>query len=219
MKKNVTDQNPVIPMTKAHARAVAILHRDGIDTGFLSSLGLRFLTQLYKAIPSCPAGFGFVYMGRGDGEGLEGEEVLGFIACAESTGRLYKQSMWRRGILMGFPLMRYLFSPSVLRRIIHTMKYPSQTGEDLPAAEVLSVAVSDKSRGKGVGKALMKAAFAEFRDRGVGELKVAVGADNENANEYYKRCGFALAETREHHRRPMNVHVADAGENPLVDGS
>lgn len=189
-------------LNKTHAAAAAALHRGGIDTGFLSSLGPTFLTQLYKAIPACPAGFGYAWV-EPDGQ------VLGFIACAQSVGALFKQALLRRGVGMALPLARFLVRPSVLRRMIHTLRYPSQVDETLPLAEVLSISVSDDARGKGVGKALMQAAFEEFARRGISSVKVAVGADNEVANAFYNRCGFTLAMTREHHGMAMNIYVID----------
>jgi len=195
----------VKPMEKRHAAAVADLHRIAIDSGFLSSLGPRFLRQLYKAVPSCPAGFGYVWE-------EPDSRVLGFIACAESTGRVYKQSLLRRGVLMAIPLLRFMVRPSVLRRMIHTLRYPSQVGDDLPAAEVLSVAVSGDSRGRGVGRAVMSAALEEFKRRGITDVKVAVWAENAAGNAYYRNCGFKLAVVREHHGLQMNVYVRDLTE-------
>jgi len=194
----------VRPMTRHHAPAVAQLHRIGIRSGFLSSLGRAFLRQLYAAIPSCASGFAFVWH---SGEG----EVLGFIACAVDIGRLYKEALRRRGVRMALTLMRFAFRASVIRRIVETLRYPCQAGEDLPAAEVLSIAVSEKARGSGIGKALMQAAFKEFQRRGVGKVKVAVGGNIVAGNNFYRRCGFTLAATREHHGLPMNVYVATIG--------
>jgi len=196
------DRSPIQPMARRHARQVADLHRWGIVTGFLSSLGVMFLRQLYTAIPSCPSGFGYVW------EEPDGN-VLGFVACAESTGRVYKQGLLRRGVLMALPLARFVFRPSVIRRLWHTLRYPSRVGADLPRAEILSIVVADRARGRHVGKRLMAAAFDEFARRDIGSLKVAVGADNEAANGFYRSCGFSLAVTREHHGLPMNVYVVD----------
>ena len=191
---------PIKPLEKRHAAAAAQLHRTGIDTGFLSSLGQRFLTQLYSAIPSCPAGFGYVWEEADSA-------VLGFIACATGTGRLYKQALVRRGLHMAWPLARFLLSPRTLRRIFQTLRYPAQVGGDLPDAELLSISVSSAARGKGVGTALMQAAQAEFQRRGVEHFKLAVWAGNEPANRFYRGCGFRLALQREHHGMPMNVYV------------
>ena len=195
----------IIPMTKRHAKAAARLHRQGIDTGFLSSLGPMFLRQLYAAIPSCPSGFGFVM------EDASGK-VQGFVACGESPGKVYKQCLLRRGPMMAFPLIRFLFRPSVIKRIIQTLRYPAEVGEELPPAEVLSIAVSPDARGKGVGKALISAALEEFARRGADKVKVAVWAGNKGAIRFYEQCGFSLAAQRRHHGLPMNIYVAELKE-------
>ncbi len=83
------------PMIKRHAAGCARLHQECIHTGKLSGYGERFLKQLYMAIPKCSTGFGEVYE--------EGDEILGFVACAESIGRLYRQSLLRRGFFMALP--------------------------------------------------------------------------------------------------------------------
>ena len=183
----------------SHARAVAELHRTGIQTGFLSSLGPMFLRQLYRALPGCPAGFGYVWVDQAG-------HVVGFIACAESVGRLYKQALRRRGFFMAIPLLRFMVCPLVIRRMWQTFRYPSSVGTDLPQAEVLSVVVGPQGRGKGVAVSLMEAALKGFADRGIAEVKVAVGADNHIADRYYRKCGFELVVTREHHGLPMNVY-------------
>ena len=95
----------VKPITADHARAAADLHRRYIRTGFLSKLGRGFLRHLYAGIAASPSGFGFVYE---DDNG----EVLGFVACAESTGKVYKQSLLRRGVPMALSAARHLLRPS-----------------------------------------------------------------------------------------------------------
>ena len=197
-------ESPIQPLSKKHAAAAARLHREQIDTGFLSTLGHGFLKQLYAAIPSCPSGFGFVWI-EPDGE------VAGFIACAESTGRLYKQSLLRRGVLMAIPLVRFVVRPAVMKRMWQTLRYPAEVAAELPRAEVLSIAVAPDARGKGIGKALMRVAMDEFAGRGIGRVRVAVWAGNDPANAFYKRCGFVRACTREHHGKAMNIYVAETG--------
>ena len=109
---------------------------------------------------------------------------------------------------MALPLLRFMLRPSVIRRMWQTFRYPSTVGADLPQAEVLSVVVGPEGRGKGVAASLMEAALKAFADRGIAEVKVAVGADNQIADRYYRKCGFELAVTREHHGLPMNIYVA-----------
>ena len=197
----VDPTGPVVPLGERHAAEAANLHAAGIDTGFLSSLGRGFLKQIYKALPMCPGAFGYVFEEHG--------HVLGFIACTESTGGLYKQALKRRFFPMLWALKWHILSPSKVKRMWQTLRYPAEAGRDLPAAELLSIAVSEGARGQGVGKALTAAAVAEFRRRGVDRFKAAVGASNETANAFYKRIGFQLALRRKHHGLPMNIYVLD----------
>ncbi|MCE5278173.1 MAG: GNAT family N-acetyltransferase [Planctomycetaceae bacterium] len=194
--------NRVVPLSKQYARQAARLHAMGIGSGFLSSLGQGFLRQLYAAISSSPSGFGFVCVDEED-------RVLGFIACAESVGRLYKQSLMRRGIFMAAALARFLIRPAVIARAWQTLRYPSEVSADLPPAEVLSIAVDERCRGLGVGRDLMEAANAEFRRRGIVQVKAAVGAALVSANAFYLKCGFRLAATQQHHGLPMNLYIEE----------
>ena len=195
------------PLDRTHARQVARLHAEGISSGFLASLGHGFLPQLYTAIPKCDAGFGYVAL---DDAG----DVQGFIACTESTGRLYKQAMRRRFLQMAWPVMRYAVRPSVLKRMIATLRYPAEVGDEVPAAELLSIVVTPALRGQGAGKALVAAATDEFRRRNVGRYKVAVWDQNDRANAFYKSCGFEFALAREHHGLGMNIYVMDLADTP-----
>jgi ribosomal protein S18 acetylase RimI-like enzyme len=191
-------------LTPRDAAACARLHRNGIPTGFLSSLGLPFLRELYRAIPICSAGFGYVWA-----EG--GPEILGFVACAQRTGQLYKQVLLRRGPFLLISVSRFLVRPAAVRRMLQTLRYPAAAPSDLPAAEVLASAVARRARGRGVGRALLKAALAGLAARGCAAARVAVWDRNEGANAFYRRCCFALAHTRTHHGLGMNIYVAPTG--------
>ena len=196
--------NCVRPLAPRDATACARLHREGIATGFLSSLGLPFLRELYRAIPACPMGFGHVWA-----EG--GRSVVGFVACAERTGRLYKQALLRRGPFLLLAASRLLVRPGAVRRMAQTLRYPAALPPDLPGSEVLSIAVAPQARGRGVGRALIRAALAQFAARGCAAARVAVWDRNEAANAFYRRCGFTLAHTRMHHGRGMNLYVRATG--------
>ena len=198
----------VRPLERRDAPRAASLHATCIDPGFLSSLGEAFLRQLYSVVPSCPAGFGFVC------EGPDGQ-VLGFIACAESTGLFIRQAVLRRGVPMALALGWRLLAPSVAKGLLEAWRYPTETAAALPPPGILSVAVSPEARGKGVGRALISAALAEFRRRGIHEVKVAVGSQG-MSNGFYVRCGFRLADTRELHGRPVNMYVIRTDAPPAA---
>ena len=48
-----------VPLKIEHAHDIAALHIQGINTGFISSLGIDFVTALYEAIAKSTSGFGF----------------------------------------------------------------------------------------------------------------------------------------------------------------
>ena len=186
-------------VTPEHVGEVAKLHITNISSGFISSLGPSFSRQLYRGIAGCRSAFCLV--------ALEDNQVLGFIAGAESVGRLYKSVLLRRGLLMSIWLIRFVFSLRTIDRIFQTLLYPSRTSEEYPPAEVLSVAVAPNARRKRIGSKLMQSALEEFRSRGIGEVKVAVAANNEAANHYYIKEGFQKAGVYDSHGVQTNIYI------------
>lgn len=186
-------------ITDEHVAAVAMLHKENISSGFISSLGPAFSRQLYRGIASCSSAFCLV--------ALEDKRAVGFIAGAESVGKVYKSIILKRGLLMSACLIRFIFSLRTIRKIFQTLLYPSRTSEEYPPAEVLSVAVAPDARRKGFGSKLMQSALAEFRGRGISAVKVAVAADNEPANKYYRKEGFEKAGIYDSHGVQTNIYV------------
>ena len=65
-----------------HAGQVATLHIQCISTGFISSMGIDFVTSLYDAIAKSKSSFGVVAVRNG--------KVLGFAAFTTNLNKLYK---------------------------------------------------------------------------------------------------------------------------------
>jgi ribosomal protein S18 acetylase RimI-like enzyme len=180
----------------ADVPAVAALHADRIDEGFLSSLGPAFLRRLYRRVLRRDDGFVLVATGDAD------ETVLGFVAGVGSVGALYRSFLLRDGLVAGL-----LAAPRLVRavpRVLETLRYPSATG-DLPDAEILAVAVARTAAGAGVGRALVAAATAEFARRGTRTAKVVTTDDNASALAMYRACGFVTA-------TGVEVHAGRASE-------
>ena len=191
----------VRPLRADDAPAVAALHQNGIPTGFLSSLGPKFLAELYSVLADSEHGFGFVCD--------LGESPVGFIACADDTGRFYKEALKKRGVRLALRLLPHIWRPQALRNSIETVLYPSNLPDDLPAAEILSIVVTAKARRRGIGRTLVRRAMAAFRGRGIKQAIVSAGAENGPAEALYRDCGFDVAHTRKHHGLPMATYVAD----------
>jgi len=191
----VNDPTPPPVDATRHARgddvhAVAALHAAGIPDGFLVSLGPRFLGRLYARIVRSPTSFLLVTDGdRG---------ISGFIAVAEDTGLLYREFLRRDGVVAAA-----VAAPRVLRaprRIWETLRYGSVAEEDLPAAEILAMAVASHARGRGTGAALVRAGVGELTRRGVLAARVVTASDNPAALRMYERAGFDRVRRTEVHR-------------------
>jgi ribosomal protein S18 acetylase RimI-like enzyme len=181
----------VRPGTEADARVAAALHASEISEGFLPSLGRPFLARLYCRIVREPGSFLLV--------AHDGDAIVGFVAGSERVRDLYRSFLLHDGAAATLAAL-----PRVARswrRVLETLRYPAGGHErDLPAAELLSIAVAPAARGHGAGRQLVVALTAEFARRGVAAVRVVVGADNEAAIGLYESCGFTRAARTEVHR-------------------
>lgn len=175
--------------TDADVDFAASLHASEISEGFLPTLGRPFLARLYRRIVRSRRSFLLV----ADDAGVP----VGFVAGSEDVGELYRAFLVRDGVpaaLRAFP--RVLRSA---RRVVETLRYPAG-GTDLPAAELLAIAVAPDSRGRGIGRALVDGLTSELGRRRVDAVRVVVGADNAGAVHLYEACGFKRATGIEVHK-------------------
>jgi glycosyltransferase involved in cell wall biosynthesis/ribosomal protein S18 acetylase RimI-like enzyme len=185
------------PAQPMDAPAIAELHRQSIDTGFLSSLGSRFLRLLYADLIEWSGSAVFVVS---DGEG----GPLGFVAGVEQTGAFYRHFLRTRWFRAGLILLPRVLHPSFLRRAWETFRYGSADHADVEA-ELLSMAVAPSLRGKGWGGLLGATFLEDLGGRGVKSVQVVVGAANGGAIATYETMGFGGAQTIEVHRGEPSV--------------
>jgi hypothetical protein len=113
-----TDGVKITALLPQHAEAVAELHISGIKTGFISSLGVDFVTALYEAIAKSTYGYGFVAVMDG--------RVVGFASFATDLGGLHKSVILKNGLRFIFSLARKMLSPDAVRKALETLFYPSR---------------------------------------------------------------------------------------------
>ncbi len=178
---------------RGDAEALARLHRAHIDSGFLASLGQGFLTALYRRISAAPGSFALV-------ASTEELPVAGFVAGTVDTGALYRSFLLRDGLrAAALALPQLLRRP---RRALETLRYGTSApsaSEELPRAELLSLAVDPRARGRGVGEALVRAFAEELAVLGAPASRVVVAAGNKEALRLYRRCGYRPAASLEVH--------------------
>ncbi len=192
------------PIAYENTREIAAIHISGIRTGFISSLGIGFVTALYQAITESKSSFGFVAEEKG--------KVLGFVTYSTNLGGLYRYVILNNGWRFVRLLCVRGFSFRTIKMIFETLFYPGRTKRmRLPSAELLSIAVAEEAQGKGVATTLVQKGFAECARRGIEKVKVLVGVDNKPANKFYLKCGFELAGQFDNHGILSNIYVAKIG--------
>lgn len=186
LRSSATTQVRVRPARPQDAPAMARLHRTSMPTAFLPQLGDGFLRQLYREAIEDPDAVALV--AERDGS------MAGFATATSSVRSFYRRFALRRGALAGALAAPRLARPSVLRRARETAAYGTNgNGHGLPEAELLSIAVDEASRGRGIGRALEAAVRSGLAELGVSSFKVVVGADNAGANGFYRACGYRPA--------------------------
>jgi glycosyltransferase involved in cell wall biosynthesis/ribosomal protein S18 acetylase RimI-like enzyme len=208
------DPGPLVirPARVGDAAAMARLHADGMPEAFLPTLGPRFLARLYRALATDPDAVALV------AEGVDG--VVGFAAGVTSVGGFYRRFARAHGPAAALAAAPRLVRPSVARRLLETVRYPAQAPNGngtagngdgagrLPDAELLSIAVAPGFRAGGTGRALADGVLAGLAGRGVGDIKVVVGAANQGANRFYAKVGFREAgQLTVHQGTPSNVWI------------
>jgi ribosomal protein S18 acetylase RimI-like enzyme len=183
----------------ADAPAVAALHRERFPEGFLPSLGPRPLERLYRHVVQSANAFVLVSDDEGD--------VVGFVAVADDTRRLYREFLRRHGLTAAL-----VAAPRVLRaprKVWETVRYGNRADNaGLPPAEILAVAVAERSRGTGVAPSLVTGALDELRRRRIRSVRVVTAAGNARALRLYERAGFRRERRIEVHRGvPQEVLV------------
>ena len=188
-----------------YVEQVAALHIQCISTGFISSMGIDFVTYLYEAIVQSNSSFGVV--------AVRNKKVLGFAAFTTNINTLYKSIVWRKGLKFALLLAGHMCSLKRIKRMFETLFYPRRIkNKDLPSAELLSIAVAPEEQRKGLAGQLIEMGFRDYRKAGVDKVKVLIGADNEAGNQLYLKSGFEPAGQIINHGLPSNVYVAQINQ-------
>jgi ribosomal protein S18 acetylase RimI-like enzyme len=193
----------IVPLTRQHARAAAELHVAGIHAGFISSLGIEFVTALYEALSDRPGSFGFVAL-------IDGR-VAGVVALTVNVKRLYQVVLRRSAFRFSVLLCRKMLSLESLKKILETLFYPRRIKNlQLPEAEMLSMAVAPAARFYGLGPQLIRAGFEEYRKRGIREVKILAAESLQPINKMYRLLGFQVRTKIINHGVSSNIYVVPA---------
>ena len=177
----------------------ARLHIDSINTGFLPSLGVRFLTLMYRCIDEAASSVLIV--------SYEGKQMKGFVSGTLGTESLYL-AMLAHPIELFLSLLPVIFDISKLGRIISILRHMS--GSDrahFPSAELLTICVRKEHRRAGEAESLYQQLSNYFAKESVSQFVVIVGKSL-TANAFYKKQGARVEGSIEVHAgTDSNVYI------------
>lgn len=179
------------------AREIADLHCREITGGVLGILGPRFLGVLYRYIADSPdsAVWADVELGslRGFICGCRDDKSMFRSVIARGWPRLViagLMSIGKRGVLSGvFSTVKVLVGPS--------------TASDQPRAQLLSIAVAEHHRRKGVASGLISELHSHMREWSVDRTLVWTTDSNRPALCLYEGSGYIRALSV--HHSPENM--------------
>jgi ribosomal protein S18 acetylase RimI-like enzyme len=180
------------------APTLAELHRRAISSGFLSSLGPRFLRLLYKAMIADPGSGVFV--------AEQDLTVVGFVAGTADTSQFYRRFARQHLVDAAFAMFPHLLRPTAVRRILETARHGSEEAHSV-AAELLSMAVAPALKRQGVGQRLGSVLLEWAEGRQIPAMKVVVGANNAPAVGTYRKLGFSDPHRIEVHKGESSLEL------------
>lgn len=164
---------------KKDAKEIAKIHKEEIRKGFLSSLPMAFLEKLYSAVVESD----FIVIVENDGR------VVGFMAGTTDIKKLYSVFLKRYFFHSVIILFFKIFSFFALKKILENLLYPKKE-QNLPKAELLTVAVKKEFQGKGLAGEILAVFLREMKKREVDVFKVIVGEELKPAIKFYEKSGF-----------------------------
>lgn len=185
------------------------LHRAQISGGFMTSLGDRFLLEVFRNIARSRHGVALVATEKGS------RAVVGFLLGATHTRRLFRDFLRVHGVkatLVAFPR---LLRPSVLWKALETLRYPAVKSDfHAPESELLDFAVAESAQGSGLAQELFRRFAEEMEARGCSGFRITSGGDMPRAHRFYEKQGARRVGTIQIHRGEATLVFVYENERP-----
>lgn len=187
---------------------IVIVHQRAFPDSFLTGLGSEFLHQYYGLVLAYPERVLLVSTSQDQVEGF----VCGFVDPAE-----FYKSMSQRKWRFALPVLGALArDPRLAGKIVNGLQRVERKREPLnvQSCELSSLAVLPKSRGKGIGGALVKAFLEQAGLCGTEHVFLCTDADdNDSVNGLYRKAGFQIRQRYPQYKeRWMNEYVIDMSQ-------
>ena len=182
--------------SKINFHEIAKLHQEAINQGFLSSLGLSFLSLLYESIDKCPSGILIVEKDQG--------KIIGFASGTLGTVSIYKTLLksWFRLSLCLDNFYVFLKFRQILEILLLSSKAKDQV------KKLLSIAVLPPYRGLGIAQNLYTSICNEFSKSDANSFSIVVGNELVRALNFYKKMGA--------HQRVHEIEVHKGSKSTVL---
>ncbi|MFL2487570.1 MAG: GNAT family N-acetyltransferase [Gammaproteobacteria bacterium] len=178
---------------------VAKLHIDCIKTGFLPSLGVRFLALMYRCIDE--GDFSTLFVKYKD------KQLIGFVTGTNGKSNLYR-------LMINYPLELFLSLVPIIidlqkiKKIINILTHMSgKERKNYPSAELLTICVHQDFRRLGVADDLYLELCEHFKSESISQFVIIVG-QSLKANLFYVNQGAKVAgELQVHKGTTSNVYI------------
>jgi len=171
-------------LSQSDYKRVAKLHIENLNQSFLASLGISFLTEMYRAIDISENTALIVE--------FRDNQIIGFVTGGSGMGAVYKKMMSRIWV-WGGPLSIRLLSIKRIKRVLEIVQYSllntKESLTDIPLDELFSIAVAPSFRGRGVSAGLYGSLSNYFRNNKIYSYKIIVGQALAPAHRFYSKMG------------------------------
>jgi len=186
---------------KSIYKDVALLHIENIESGFLPSLGLKFLTLMYKCIDE--ADFTILEVEYYDGE------LKGFISGTNGKKSLYKE-MLKHPLSLLLCLSPIIFDYKKFFKIINILKHMASNNRlEFPNSELLTICVNKKFQRQGVANNLYEKLKNYFREQNIKTFSIVVGKSLDSNKFYLKQGAYILGLKQVHPGTDSNIYIQE----------
>ena len=178
---------------------VAKLHIDSVKTGFLPSLGVKFLALMYQCIDE--ENFSTLILKYKD------YKLVGFVAGTLGTSGLFR-AILHHPIDLIQALIPLIFNVKIIKKMINILRHMSGSERNrYPKAELLTICVQQDYRRQGITIDLYQKLSLYFQSSSISEFIIIVG-QSLKANSFYINQGADLVgELQVHQGVNSNIFI------------
>ena len=177
----------------------ASLHIASIPSGFLPTLGVKFLSLMYRCIDESAS---TILITK-----YNDDQLVGFVTGSVGTSSLYR-SMLSHPFGLVFALLPVVISIKKVRKIFSILNHSSgSVRASYPAPELLTICVNSSFRRQGIADELYLKLCNDFKSKSVNEFVIVVGKALD-ANRFYINQGANIVgELQVHAGADSNVFI------------